>query len=1217
MRKITSTAIYLLFSALIICLAPFKTYASTKTYGFSSPNKDYLYSQNKEWWKNIGEGSNVNGSAIAAFATVASVINNKKITPASIAKLAYEKNYWNLSGATPSTLISNLLKEYSNVKSTIAAGSSTSVRISATSKAFTGTKNCAIIVRATGGSPFNTSEKGGHYIVILAYKTDGKIYIYDPATGKLAWKKAKTVYNAMSKNIMFYAVTFSASEESNLELFSPTSNIVEDTTEEDEDDGGQSVLTPTEIPSTPKSSGKSEEDRTKATALADKAIEAAWPIIGNSKGYCYSSSGVYYKWNTYGLDYHNKESCGTNIRQEYREMLNAVGINADSVNERQKVENLFIAIFNAANVDNTLKDYLKNKSLLKYLESNLLDVSNSQLEYGDIIYTGDSYLIYIDNKGDEYGNVVTSKINAEVPHIDDYTLTDNSTAGTGARVFRIGTKTNPEDSSEEGGDGPRDQTPREEQIGDERELSDPESPSPVGERIAARAMSFSWPYTSYSTDDSSHIGKCVAKYKTTETAKKLSSYPAETTKSWKLKTYPTGTKCNKTVTTAYAKYLKLTTVSEYNKQSIASISFVRDVYASLGINLPYSDISELRNKLGDSSDWELITKNATADTEYLPGDLLVSSDAAMIYVGEFGGTYGKVAQAYKGQWTPRLTPLYLKSTYVFRLKSNTELQEGRDCPGLTLESVEGNEKIAVAASNMAWPYRTGSEDKIGKCDAGSKLVSYPSVNSFTITNTKITTKAKTASTLAKEQKNTKCLKTYTSLYDSTVSKLPKMDKKSNLGVIISALYSAGIKQPDPTEFTGKNENEWLYAVLEGDTKNWELVTNNLTSSNKSELLQRGDLIFKVKYSKKKYSYEEVMVYIGKYGKDCLDVSYGNVVTASSSATPHVTKLFFEKKNSYYVFRAKSSAYEYEPTSGESEQEPEPAPEFEPQPQLDPEPTPEPEPEPEPESQGKKIAEVAMSFSWPYSQYNTSDSGLYGKCIYWFPGRTPTNGLVSYPQPYKNGKLSDVSNSPEVGKIGSYYACGNTLTPNRAINSVVGVSGLKGKKYSDVIDTEKGSANYGTYNVGFNATISDLKNKITFQSNSGAFTKYDCIKFVTDVLRAAGVSKKTDVYGSSSLDKQPGWKKIGDSIVNDTKSLKSSSKLVTNQGIELEPGDVIARDANQGKHTFIWLGKMGWPWGDRAEASKGDYSGGLIMDTLISDHVYNYGNSLKVYRYYGE
>ena len=91
MRKITSTAIYLVFSALIICLAPFKTYASTKTYGFSSPNKDYLYSQNKEWWKNIGEGSNVNGSAIAAFATVASVINNKKITPASIAKLAYEK----------------------------------------------------------------------------------------------------------------------------------------------------------------------------------------------------------------------------------------------------------------------------------------------------------------------------------------------------------------------------------------------------------------------------------------------------------------------------------------------------------------------------------------------------------------------------------------------------------------------------------------------------------------------------------------------------------------------------------------------------------------------------------------------------------------------------------------------------------------------------------------------------------------------------------------------------------------------------------------------------------------------------------------------------------------------------------------------------------------------------------------------------------------------
>ncbi|MBQ3430374.1 hypothetical protein IJG21_03055, partial [Candidatus Saccharibacteria bacterium] len=219
--NLKSLKIYLLAVGLVVAgvLSACYVGANSTFYGFNA-EKEFLYTQNKEWWT-VGDGSNKNGSALAAFATVASHLNKTKITPAAVAKLAYEKGYWNLSGGIPTNLVDNLLKEYSNVKSVSSSGSNISQKISLVAQAFTKMENAAVVVRANGASPFNTSEAGGHYLAILAYRSDGQVHVYDPATEELSWYSAKSLFRKMTKNSMLYAISFSAGGD-DLSVFTPS-----------------------------------------------------------------------------------------------------------------------------------------------------------------------------------------------------------------------------------------------------------------------------------------------------------------------------------------------------------------------------------------------------------------------------------------------------------------------------------------------------------------------------------------------------------------------------------------------------------------------------------------------------------------------------------------------------------------------------------------------------------------------------------------------------------------------------------------------------------------------------------------------------------------------------------------------------------------------------------------------------------------------------------
>ena len=232
MKRLSIIALLFSTAASAVMLSG-SAYAS-KSYGYTDPNKNYLYNQNAGWW-NIGEGATTdsgckdncsakNGSAINAFATAISVISDKRITPAAIAKTVKEQGIWDLQGTPPNDLIDKLIKIYGDSKATIAAGKNKKQRAAAIQKTFTKLKKYVIIVRASGTYPFNKTETGGHYVVLLGYKK-GKIYGFDPATSSKGIVRAKVAnfLNAMTKgNIMFYAISPSGTE-NDLSYFDLTS----------------------------------------------------------------------------------------------------------------------------------------------------------------------------------------------------------------------------------------------------------------------------------------------------------------------------------------------------------------------------------------------------------------------------------------------------------------------------------------------------------------------------------------------------------------------------------------------------------------------------------------------------------------------------------------------------------------------------------------------------------------------------------------------------------------------------------------------------------------------------------------------------------------------------------------------------------------------------------------------------------------------------------
>ena len=818
-----------------------------------------------------------------------------------------------------------------------------------------------------------------------------------------------------------------------------------------------------------------------AETIADKAILSAWPVMKpNTRGTCYNSAGINYWWNTGAGDYHNKQSCGDNIRREYREMLKAISVSDTTTSESWKIENYLAAIFNASGYKSDLLKGLKSKSLLDWVKANS-SVANEPL-YGDLIYNGGAFYVYVGDKGNDYGNIVTASVGIEGPHVDYF---DVNTQGT--TIYRLKTgevAAPPSDPSEGGDDTPTPTTPTTPTdpenkkatklaevarnvawpainnsgtgycynasgvaqsaysvidcyhyqkneyktalsssgnsadqndlelesfdaasarmlktihsaaelsgdqayveseagkadgewkkvtgslvkgdlvkrtgvnglyiyIGDfgssygnfvgmnengglnpyvwnfsetsgieaiyrlknsegddggsgEDPVDPPASGEGIGDEVAKKAVSFSWPYTQYSTSNSSVYGKCVKKYNGSRT--KYSKFPKEGSGKGSLAKYPTGTSCNKVLPTAYADYIDVTSKSKKNSANVSAISFIKNVYKSVGVNIPYFNIADIRSNLQNDEKWELITSNADANTTILPGDLLVADTYAGVYVGDYGDGYGKVAQAYYKKWTPRLTPIYYKNTYVFRLKSSTVLTEGVNCNSLDSASAQGNNKIAIEAVNMSWPVTTGDSSSLGKCEARGKgkYVNFPTAYTYSESNTKITGKLKSASTLAKARKKTTCNTVITTNYEDAIKKynLTKHEKMEQFAYAV--MRNAGVTQFEPNTNTNDLKITTIFENLKSNTNDFELVSQKVTSTKD---LQPGDILINVE-TKKKKTYSDMLIYVGSYGKDCLGIYYGNVAKSSTSDTPHLQPIYYRINNSssrsyFWVFR---------------------------------------------------------------------------------------------------------------------------------------------------------------------------------------------------------------------------------------------------------------------------------------------------------------------------
>ena len=1286
-------AVFGLFLSLVLTLiSPASTFAKTKTYGYADKAKNYLYNQAANWWGD-GDGSKKNGSGINAFAAAVSVLNDTRISPATIAELSFKGNIWNLSGAAPSDLIIRLAGDQSIGAEVMksAAGSSVSVRLKAVAKTIQ--SGGVVVARATGSSPFNTGESGGHYIAIFGYKSDDKLYVYDPGKAKGSWVSGKSFIKKMKKDIMFYALGrgFGANV-ADIDFFSsasladpdPETPASDDEPSSEDDDPAPEIDDCASNPSNPNCISDPSDDPSDSDtgiepegdqyfddfsaeqltgtsrAVFDDALSSAWPTIvetgsETASGTCYDSYGNPYT--NYAAD---SGKCKASIKSELRTLLEATGLSSNLATAQSSSS--FIGALLIKN--NAISSLNKNNLTQSYLYELLNAGTNGWGRVdspvsGDIVYYNSKFFYWIGDSGRNWGNAITAG-DGWVPHIENVTL-----SGT-YRVYRYG------GGGTGGGDG-----------GDYTLPPEYWDVAP-GDQVAIRAMSYSWPYTRYSTDEESLWGSCVKKYETAVAkssgeealAMSLSKFPSTTAASLaskNLSKYPTGTKCNTTITPDYAKFKNITSTSKMNNYPVGSMSFVRNVFISLGVNINYLSISDLRKNAEQLTNFDLITKKADKNTELQPGDLLVAKDAAMIYVGDYGEAYGKVAQSYKGKWTPRLTPIYYNSTYVFRLKSSASVSEEGDCPELSMDSVEGNEKIAVAAANVAWPYRTGKGSEIGKCLNGSQLTTYPPAYTYKVSNTKLTTTNKKLSTLLKEIKATGCLGTARSSLSSLLSDAGLSNPKSDINYVYAALKAAGIKRFEVNTDLNNLSAATAFNNLKSDSENFTLVTKKLTSKNKSSL-QRGDIII-ASQTKNKKTYSKIMIYIGKYGKDCLGVNYGSVVDANSSAVPYVRPLSYYLNDSssymnYYVFRAKTSAYE------EPVQQPEPE-----QPEQPEEPE-EPEQPEEPtnpcpsnpnssecaaycqtnpdadgcgglphacdlladstecasycsanpnakECLGRKIAIKAVEFSWPYTKYSLQDDSgalksLYGKCVGW-----GNKVISSYPN--LNGKIRV--------KDENYAAinCGRVYTP-------LMLKYLAGASWSvtDII----------AFDGAYNATMAKKGTKI-YNLLTKKDSYRDCIGFANRVLKAAGASTGNLKAWAGGTIK--GWTKIGYGVKMPSKENQKMPQKPNVLYIEetmpgyknatLQPGDVVIRlggrhcatlgkeeSSYSGKkvcasHIMFYVGSFGGVYGNRVDSngwlgaqssgSNINTGAGYIHSLYMDDHIYGAGDGTIIYRYTGE
>lgn len=167
---------------------------ASKTTAYANRGTGYYYSQ-AGWW-NLGGNrrSNYNGCGITAFAIAASVLKGRKITPRSVAKAAYTKGYWNLSGNTPQNLTKKLASYAGLRVTTISKNAKNMVKYLA--------NGAVLVIRATGSLPFTS---GGHYVAVVGARSDGYFKVVDPghSSYRPKWVYYTTFLNSMHNQTIF------------------------------------------------------------------------------------------------------------------------------------------------------------------------------------------------------------------------------------------------------------------------------------------------------------------------------------------------------------------------------------------------------------------------------------------------------------------------------------------------------------------------------------------------------------------------------------------------------------------------------------------------------------------------------------------------------------------------------------------------------------------------------------------------------------------------------------------------------------------------------------------------------------------------------------------------------------------------------------------------------------------------------------------------------
>lgn len=144
-------------------------FAAVRYTSYANRGTGYYYSQ-AGWWSVSSEvRSGKNGCGITAFATAASILYGKRITPRKVAEATYRRGYWNLRGNTPTNLVRKLAS---------AAGlKSTTISKSWKSMLSALLKNRILVIRSHGTKPFTS---GGHYVTVVGARSDGYFKIVDP-----------------------------------------------------------------------------------------------------------------------------------------------------------------------------------------------------------------------------------------------------------------------------------------------------------------------------------------------------------------------------------------------------------------------------------------------------------------------------------------------------------------------------------------------------------------------------------------------------------------------------------------------------------------------------------------------------------------------------------------------------------------------------------------------------------------------------------------------------------------------------------------------------------------------------------------------------------------------------------------------------------------------------------------------------------------------------